>query len=395
MFPIDHRQHPPPPPPKSDEQSVHATFDGAADSSAFGGGASAAGSAVCYSPPKVDGVGDTVPLELSLNAQQFTADQLSFVYYIEASLLDVMPRSGPVNGGTQLEMSASSLANGTDYRCRLGEQMGSTPATWDGADGHGLGLVRCDSAPLNGSLSSTHPHAYPAVYSGSLQLSKNGQDYGGNALQFTFYHEPVVVDYEPKVNLRRLLLPLPPPSTMIRPLLPISPPDSPPTHPPKTGSLDGGTLVRFNGTFGGGSDYACRFGEVVVRATHKAAPAESLRCESPPQQFDVGAVTLSISPNAQQWASVDEGGGELLYEYYGEPIYAAIHPLSGPLDGDTLVRIPYPGLNETFDPRYFCRFGAESPGVQVNTPKLPHCPPHPTRHPNTPTLETPPSHTLA
>ena len=51
---------------------------------------------------------------------------------------------------------------------------------------------------------------------------------------------------------------------------------------PPGGPLDGNTTVRILGTFAGGSEYLCRFGNVNVNATYAvSAGEESLTCVSP------------------------------------------------------------------------------------------------------------------
>ena len=78
---------------------------------------SAAGSVTCTTPPRHNA--RTVPLELALNAQQYTKDGLPFVFYRETVLHSLWPLAGPQHGGTTMLINATHLGNGSDFRCRF------------------------------------------------------------------------------------------------------------------------------------------------------------------------------------------------------------------------------------------------------------------------------------
>ena len=155
---------------------------------------SAAGSLGCFSPARPDAT--PLNVEVSLNAQQYSADRTGFAYYRDTVLEWLHPLSGPALGGTLVTMAAAELANGTDYRCRFfgaGRSVaeftaGESRATIDVAGGG----VKCYSPPYAPGLA-----AYPSATVVDVRLTKNGQNYMDSSLNFTYYAQPSVKDVRP------------------------------------------------------------------------------------------------------------------------------------------------------------------------------------------------------
>ena len=309
-------------------QVVNATYG---DEFAQGvyGMASARGSVSCVTPSRADP--RTLAIELSLNGQQYTTDATPYGYYTEAVLSSVLPLSGPQQGGTALLINASFLGNGSDSRCRFfgftppelhapwaeADLGGESPATFDVAQG----LVRCVSPPLP-EVEHGGYMGYPNAYIASLRITKNGQNYDLAGLPFSYFRQP-------------------------RPLF----------FDPPGGPLEGHTTVTLFGGFSGGftQDYVCRFGAVLVPATHQSVPTERLLCISPP--LDNGTVPelanvtharpvpLHVSLNGQQFHPIGT------YSYYDDPAFESLTPPSGPDRGGTQVSIVGVGLAANVQPR--------------------------------------------
>ena len=61
-----------------------------------------------------------VPLSISLNGQEYTADAVTWSPLEALEVLSVHPSSGPVEGGTNVSVVARGLASGTAFSCRFG-----------------------------------------------------------------------------------------------------------------------------------------------------------------------------------------------------------------------------------------------------------------------------------
>ena len=214
-----------------DRQVVPATYGDERDMMVYGPH-SAAGSLGCFSPARPDAT--PLNVEVSLNAQQYSADRTGFAYYRDTVLEWLHPLSGPALGGTLVTMAAAELANGTDYRCRFfgaGRSVaeftaGESRATIDVAGGG----VKCYSPPYAPGLA-----AYPSATVVAVRLTKNGQNYMDSSLTFTYYAQPSVKMYDPP-----------------------------------GGKFEGNTSTRLDGSFFGGSHYV-RYGGVKARHLPRAA----------------------------------------------------------------------------------------------------------------------------
>ena len=295
---------------------VNATYGGEFALRTYGA-ATASGSVSCVTPPRAEP--RTVALELSLNAQQYTADERWYGFYTEAVLSSLTPLSGPQDGGTQMVVLAAPLGNGSDHRCRFFEghgDRGVVPATFDGT----AGVARCVSPPLPDALHANYSGGpdnatgYPAAHAARLHLTKNGQNYDLTGLPFAYFRRPV-----------RIL------------------------HDPPGGPLEGNTTVTIFGAFAGGvtADYVCRFGERLVPATHRLEPTELMICISPNgTNMTHGAsnatharpVPLHVSLNGQQFHPLGT------YHYYDQLLFSSIAPVAGPTRGGTQLVVNAVGL---------------------------------------------------
>ena len=89
-----------------------------------------------------------VPLELSLNAQDYTSDGVHFTFYTPTALSALDPPSGPALGATRLTVSGRFSALGSLYLCRFAEDEPLVPATRQ-SDGE----LACQTPPLSAGSS--------------------------------------------------------------------------------------------------------------------------------------------------------------------------------------------------------------------------------------------------
>ena len=72
----------------------------------------------------------TVPVEVTLNGQQYTGNGITFSVYPRNVRIDALsPASGPSFGATSIVLTGGPYLHGTDHRCRF---TGSGPPTGDG-----------------------------------------------------------------------------------------------------------------------------------------------------------------------------------------------------------------------------------------------------------------------
>lgn len=71
---------------------------------------------VCESPPGLTG---SVPVEVSLNNQEFTSDDVHFTFLDTSSAVEIEPSFGPMNGGTEVIIRGQQF--GYDALCRFGD----------------------------------------------------------------------------------------------------------------------------------------------------------------------------------------------------------------------------------------------------------------------------------
>lgn len=85
----------------------------------------------------------TVPIEITLNGQDFTTFGLRYHYEWPLSLRSLTPVNGPVEGGTPVAVYGGVFRNESSdlLRCRFGDM--ESPATYSSA-----GLIGCRSPPL-------------------------------------------------------------------------------------------------------------------------------------------------------------------------------------------------------------------------------------------------------
>ena len=310
---------------------------------------------------------------------------VDFTHYAHPTPLRLVPRSGPLRGGTLVTVTALNLANGShSHRCRFGDagwvpgtlaELG-TAADRDGPRGAARTTLRCVT-PLASDLPD-------GAVNLSLSLERDGQTlhtYTTHTLPFELYNDSVVAAVDPA-----------------------------------SGPIAGGTALAFAGGAGlarGGAPQcrfdllgidhspecaACRPTPTVTLNASFAADADGsggvLRCVSPAARLTRrqmltglgGEIPISISLNGQQFALQPTP-----LKVYSVPAPAFASPACGPTQGGTAVAVvglAFPGREESGlamagGSAYRCRFGApDAPvapldvhGTYTATPQgdLVHC----------------------
>ena len=306
-----------------------------------------------YAGPLVGGAAN-VPVEVTVNGQQFSKSSVTFRYYDPSAwrLLKFTPRGGPLTGNTSMTLDSDKLESLGDVRCRFGQQ----PTEEMNATIISPSLLRCVSPP-HWERRQRNQHV-------EIQLTLNGQDYLRigqlGARQFTYY----ALDTRKGLSVRRLN--------------------------PNGGPAGGGTLVRLSGTgFGdltGRPDdlvenldgrarlgrgegerrgTSCQFaGEPAIEAT--LLDSETLLCYSPPtdvsSRFEGRHVEVSINGQLDQQTS---SGINFHYYRTGEDVrVSSIYPMGGPRAGGTTVTVRGTGFRDLDHGNgLYCSFGTDGPLV--------------------------------
>ena len=124
------------------------------------------------------------PLEVSLNAQQYTTSAVPFTFYAPVHVSLVTPDAGPTAGNTLVRLSGSGFASGADYRCKFGSQV--VNSTLAGGDWRGPASTLLCVSPSTETAGSV-----------SLEVAINSQDYTSDAVPFFYYAPPSVTSVSP------------------------------------------------------------------------------------------------------------------------------------------------------------------------------------------------------
>ena len=303
----------------------------------------------CLTPSSPAGLGD-MSLSVSNNGQDFARGSLLFTFIPAFTVIRSQPRTGPVDGGTEVTLMGTGLSETGPWACVFGEAVAVLATQL--ATGH----LRCKSPPQppgrvplrvfrSGSpLGSAVSGAVAAASTSSLR------DFG------------ITFEYQGTVFLSSV--------------------------EPRSGSTSGGTPITLRGFgFANASMLTCGFSEQNGRFLSSPAVQASgstAVCSSPPLTSGKGyayvagptVVTVTVSLNG-----VDFTRRGLQYTYYQPVEVFGLFPAMGSTSGGTVVTIVGRGFlpSEALS----CRFGAfaASPGeflssdaVRCTSPPSPHGP---------------------
>ncbi|CAM9153971.1 unnamed protein product, partial [Hapterophycus canaliculatus] len=278
-----------------------------------------------------------VSLAVSNNAQDFAGGStLVFTYLAAFTVIKIQPDAGPVDGGTEVMLTGTSLGESGPWACIFGEGV-AVPATAL-ASGH----LRCKSPPQPPGLAKLRVYRSPSplasAVSGAIAAvaSKSLQDFG---LSF---------EYQGTVSISSL--------------------------EPRSGSTSGGTPVTLRG-FGfanASSALTCGFGEQNGRVSTSPAVLASTGmavCSSPPRYSRGGSSSRVTPPSGHGNPSVvsvtlslngvDFTSRGPQYIYYEPVEVLGVFPTVGSVNGGTVVTVV--GRHFLPSEALSCRFGAFAP----------------------------------
>ena len=255
-------------------------------------------------------------IEVSNNALHFSSSNVTFLYQDEVHIESLLPRSGPIHGGTNVSVIGRNLLPGST--CRFGE-LTATRAFWIS-----YSEVICTAPPR-------------AMGAYVVDVTSNTQEFTDSRLNFS---------YMPPVDVLQL--------------------------EPELGPSSGGTKVLVRTKVravgegfepNGGS--ACRFGDLAPIPARWISEA-LLECTAPAHVS--GSVALEVTANDQDYSA-----SAVLFEYHADVAVHAVLPPHGPVGGGTVVSIEGERFSASAAARGLvgCRFGTlVVPAVFVNTSLL-------------------------
>ena len=270
-------------------------------------------------------------VQVTMNGQQFTSSSYTHTYGIAPVVCSFSPSSGPTFGGTNVTIYGSNFENGLNYTCSFGGEV--TDAT--GIDGSHIICLSpmvvdtqnaSSSVPLEVSINYIESTATSRYHLSTLRLTSmpsslwNVQSFNftTSKVPYTWYHVDVVDSLSP------------------------------------TGGPTGGnTSVELYGStsfMGEGSDYRCKFGEVVVYASY-TSNTHTIRCVSPTNAE--GDTLVMVGFNGQQYSSLGPN-----FVYHRLESVGSLSPSSGPARGSTTVLVN--GTSFQNFTEIMCKFGSST-----------------------------------
>jgi len=135
--------------------------------------------AYCEAPPNLNGL-DYTFVEVSLNAQNYTDDNIEYFYYKPPKIYDVTPREGPTRGGTEVIVTGAEFLTDKKIICQYGsiKTRGKLMST---------SQVKC----LSPKIDTPGPVPLLITYEG------DGAKFGSEAAEFLYYETPIIDSIEP------------------------------------------------------------------------------------------------------------------------------------------------------------------------------------------------------
>lgn len=251
----------------------------------------------CLAPPvKMEDANKTISLQFSYNGIEYSDSAVNFLYYRQLMITRITPTTGPLEGGTVVDVFGSDFIESSLLMCRFG-LLATAPASFINAS-----YIQCISPP-----------SQPGQV--TISVANNGIDFGPalEGASFSYTPRPVISNIQPQL-----------------------------------GSTRGNTSVEMTGDgFLYGPHFACLFNQTAALSFEILSPHKVV-CVSPPFP-KVGKVQVSISSNGQELSS-----GQY-FKYVEDAYIWSIEPDSGPLSGGTDVTLS--GMNFVPSPELLCDFG--------------------------------------
>jgi hypothetical protein len=230
---------------------------------------------------------DVTYLEITLNNQQYTDDNIPYYYFRPPKLYDVDPREGPTKGGTEVTIYGDDFKERKKIRCNFGNK-------WTRGKWMAKNKVKCTSPPVD------QPGFVP------LTISYDGEHDTSQAVQFLYYETPIVASIEPSCG-------------------------------PVTGytqiSVKGDNFINMG--FGRAK---CIFNHTIyTNAT--IMDKHNIKCDSPMLDTETSQGADSKAPYYYVSVTLNNGrefSSEIAkFTYYWDPVLKSILPNKGPMRGGT------------------------------------------------------------
>jgi hypothetical protein len=284
-----------------------------------------------------------VPVEVSFNGQDFTADGATFTYAREPRVTGLVPHHGPVTGGTRVRVGGTDFPSSKLLVCIFGGAPQDAPVAGDEDSDAALlenGYNPLSIVPVVTYISATSVECIspPQLRPGSVPVRVGAQGAYPllNASSSSWGASDVVFTYDAPVVVRAL--------------------------EPDLGPALGGTLVRVVGAgFLPSTELTCAFGESKVQAIW----IDGTTCVCTAPTHAVGPVPLEISVNGQQFSQ-----SRVRYNFHAPLSISYISPVLGPaVFTGTEVAVQGQGFMNTSS--LFCRFAdAAVPARFVSTTEI-------------------------
>ena len=249
----------------------------------------------CITPPSYEKL--KVPVEITLNNQQYTDDNVPFYYYHPPYTYYISPKIGPVAGGTVVKVMGGNFEDTGVVKCKFGDKLGKGKFI-------SKNEVECISPAVE------KPCVVP------LRIATREEEYSsGINTQYTYYDTPIIHFIEPTCG--------------------------------PTSGFTQITVYGENFPVGYSNHVKCLFnGEIKTDAT--IMDYNVLKCDSPPlptktglEESSVLTYNLTVLVNEN-----DESGPIQQFYYYRSPVISGISPIMGGVDGDTTVKISGSGFDQ-------------------------------------------------
>ena len=249
----------------------------------------------CVTPPSYEKL--EVPVEITLNNQQYTDDNVPFYYYHPPYTYYISPKIGPVSGGTIVKVMGGNFEDTGVVKCKFGDKFGKGKFI-------SKNELQCISPEVE------KPCVVP------LRVATRDEEYSsGINTQYTYYDTPIIHFIEPACG-------------------------------PATGYTQI-TVFGENFPVGYSNNVKCLFnGEIQTDVT--IMNYNELKCDSPPlptkpgsEEYSIFEYNLTILVNED-----DEAGPGQTFYYYKSPVISSISPIMGGVEGDTTVKISGSGFDQ-------------------------------------------------
>ena len=130
----------------------------------------------CEAPPNF--VVEHTNVEITLNNQQYTDDNVPYFYYKPPQVFDVDPREGPTKGGTKVLVLGNRFKEHKNITCKFGNKV--TRGTFLSTT-----KIECVSPAVE------HPGYV------SLTISYEGERYSSESVKYLYYETPTLTSITP------------------------------------------------------------------------------------------------------------------------------------------------------------------------------------------------------